>query len=105
MLVLVLPEGQIERYALTGIALPPLPKKKLSIEMPCKENHQETLFVQNALNETQVVVVRTELMSASTSRSLYRSQGLDMIELLPNSEKEYKWTIYIVNEGQYEFKV
>lgn len=104
-LVLELPEGKIERHALTGISLPPLPQAKLHFDFPCKEYHQEILLVQNPLNEKQDVLVRTELVQPITTKSLFIAQGLEMVELLANSEKEYKWTIYIINEGQYEFKV
>lgn len=88
-----------------GSTVPPLPDDRIFCEIPCKKNYEQVLRVQNSLNEKQYLKVKTELISPLSTKSLYRAQGLDNIELLPNSVREYKWTIYVINEGQYEFKV
>lgn len=85
--------------------MPPLPFERLFCEIPCKQNHSEILSIKNPFNEKQCFTVNTELVSHVSSKGFFKTTGLEMIELLGNSLKDYKWTIYIINEGQYEFKV
>lgn len=100
-----LPEGQVIVYKLVGEALPPLPEKKISLKVVCKKTHSEILKVKNPSNATQCFKVLTKLTSPVTTKTLYKIQGLDLIEIMPHATKDYKWTIYVLNESPLDFTV
>ncbi|XP_074027129.1 hydrocephalus-inducing protein homolog isoform X2 [Leptinotarsa decemlineata] len=104
-LFLPLPDGQAIIYNLVGKALPPLPITKMEIEVKCKQNHTENLAVENWLDVKQCFEVKTELMSAPTTKTLYKTFGHSLIEMPPNASRNYKWNIYVINEEQLEFQV
>ncbi|KAG5865676.1 hypothetical protein JTB14_020627 [Gonioctena quinquepunctata] len=104
-LFIPLPEGQAIIYDLIGEALPPLPMDKFTLDIWCKQDHTETLTVGNWLDVKQCFEVRTELVSQSTAKTIYKAFGQNVIEVPPNSSKSYRWNLYVMNEEQLDFKV
>lgn len=102
-----LPQGKILPYNLKGIASEPLPIKTISREIPWKRYHTEILSVRNWLNVPQQfsVISQSTKPDASRYRSLYKLTCNDVIDLPPQGERDYAWTIYALKEGSLRFNV
>lgn len=63
--------------------------------------------MKNWLKVAQKFSVVTEIAVPTTSvnRTLYKLTGSTVIDVLPQSQKDYTWTIYVLNEGTLKFKV
>lgn len=82
-----------------------MPEKKLSIEIKSKQNYWQILPVYNSTDFKQCFEVETVFMSPPSPKVLFKTFGLNLVELQPGEVKEYKWNIYVINEEPLELQV
>ncbi|XP_048520745.1 hydrocephalus-inducing protein homolog isoform X1 [Dendroctonus ponderosae] len=104
-LFIEMPDGSGLIYRLIGHAAPPSAKKRIEKEIRCKQNHFEDILAENWLTVKQIFTVSTEVVSAVTPKTIYQVFGFKDIELAGMESRNYKWGVYVVNEGPIEFKV
>ncbi|XP_045149859.1 hydrocephalus-inducing protein homolog [Echinops telfairi] len=100
-----LPDGTGWLYALHGMAELPKAVANIYREVPCKTPYTELLPITNWLNKPQrfrVIVEMTKPEKADLSITL---KGLDYIDVLSASKKDYKLNFYSYKEGLYAAKV
>ncbi|XP_044751544.1 hydrocephalus-inducing protein homolog [Coccinella septempunctata] len=100
-----LPNGMGRLYALEGTVLPPNPIAEISREICCKTYHSEVLKVENWLGLRQQFKVLTEVLDGNTTRMIYKITSNDNLEVPPFGKRDFKWTVYVVNEGRLTFKI
>lgn len=99
-------DGSATTYKLVGIANDPLPVQKYNEEIESKIDFSKLLPVCNWAAEPQEFIVVTENVTSGNNVKIpYRITGNDIIEVAPNSIREYKWTIKALKEGILSFKV
>ncbi|CAH1188542.1 unnamed protein product [Phyllotreta striolata] len=104
ILILPLPDEEIV-YSFIGKPLPPLPEKRIYLDVRCKQNYCQILPVYNWTDFKMCFKVENVLKSVVTKKTLYKTFGLDIVDLLPGEVKDYKWNIYTINEENLEFHV
>ncbi|KAM6177458.1 hydrocephalus-inducing protein homolog [Erethizon dorsatum] len=100
-----LPDGNGWLYALHGTA--ELPKAVASIyrEVPCKTPYTELLPITNWLNKPQRFRVTVEMVKPEKQDLSITMKGLDYIDVLSGSKKDYKLNFFSHKEGLCSAKV
>nr|XP_004659621.2 hydrocephalus-inducing protein homolog [Jaculus jaculus] len=100
-----LPDGTGWLYALHGTA--ELPKAVASIyrEVPCKTPYTELLPISNWLNKPQRFRIIVEILKPEKPDLSVTLKGLDYIDVLAGSKKDYKLNFFSHKEGLYTAKV
>uniref|UniRef100_A0A2K6KCF4 HYDIN axonemal central pair apparatus protein n=1 Tax=Rhinopithecus bieti TaxID=61621 RepID=A0A2K6KCF4_RHIBE len=100
-----LPDGTGWLYALHGTS--ELPKAVASIyrEVPCKTPYTELLLITNWLNKPQRFRVIVEILKPEKPDLSITMKGLDYIDVLSGSKKDYKLNFFSHKEGMYTAKV
>ncbi|XP_072823786.1 hydrocephalus-inducing protein homolog [Vicugna pacos] len=100
-----LPDGTGWLYALHGIS--EIPKAVASIfrEVPCKTPYTELLPITNWLNKPQRFRVIVEMVKPERPDLSVTLKGLDYIDVLSASKKDYKLNFFSHKEGLYMAKV
>ncbi|KAM5262598.1 hydrocephalus-inducing protein homolog [Ctenodactylus gundi] len=100
-----LPDGTGWLYALTGNAEPPKAVASILREVPCKTPYTELLPVINWLNKPQRFRVIVEILKPEKPDLSMTMKGLDYIDVLAGSKKDYKLNFFSHREGLYTAKV
>lgn len=103
-LSLNLPDSTTLNYKLFGIAKQPPAVDKFFREISCKTYYSEKLPVQNWLNSAQEFCITTEKLDPH-NKMLYKLPGSTIIDVPPNSVREYNWSIYVLKEGILDLRV
>ncbi|XP_026975142.1 hydrocephalus-inducing protein homolog [Sagmatias obliquidens] len=100
-----LPDGTGWLYVLHGT--PELPKAVANIyrEVPCKTPYTELLPITNWLNKPQRFQVIVEMLKPEKPDLGVTLKGLDYIDVLSASKKDYKLNFFSHKEGLYTAKV
>lgn len=100
-----LPDGTGWLYMLHGTS--ELPKAVASIyrEVPCKTPYTELLPITNWLNKPQRFRVIVEMLKPEKPDLSVTLKGLDYIDVLSASKKDYKLNFFSYKEGLYTAKV
>ncbi|KAM9376112.1 hydrocephalus-inducing protein-like [Pholidichthys leucotaenia] len=99
------PDGTGIRCPLQGTADPPLPEDTVVHELPAKIQHSELLPVQNWLFRQQRFSVLREIINTDKSDAVVSLEGLKYIEVPGLAKREYRLSVFIYREGQYNTKV
>ncbi|XP_069882349.1 hydrocephalus-inducing protein homolog isoform X1 [Dipodomys merriami] len=100
-----LPDGTGWLYALHGTAELPKAVATISREVPCKTPYTEFLPITNWLNKTQRFRVIVEMVKPEKPDLSITMKGLDYIDVLSGSKKDYKLNFFSHKEGLYTAKV
>ncbi|XP_073081517.1 hydrocephalus-inducing protein homolog [Manis javanica] len=100
-----LPDGTGWLYALLGTSEPPKAVASIYREVPCKTPYTELLPVTNWLNKSQRFRVIVEMMKPEKPDLSVTLKGLDYIDVLSGSKKDYKLNFFSHKEGLYSAKV
>lgn len=92
-------------YALEGEVTSPDPVSEISREIRCKTYHSEILKVENWLGLRQQFKIITEALEGNSTRMIYKITSNEHFEVPPYGKRDFKWTIYVLNEGKISFKV
>lgn len=104
-LFLPFPEGQGMLYKLVGKSIEPLAIAKISRQITAKQTFTEYFPITNWMNTNQHFKVTNQLLTPLNPKILYKISGSKDIDLQERATKDYKWSIYVVNEGLLDFKV
>ncbi|XP_004431871.1 PREDICTED: hydrocephalus-inducing protein homolog [Ceratotherium simum simum] len=100
-----LPDGTGWLYALHGTAELPKAVANIYREVPCKTPYTELLPITNWLNRPQRFRVIVEMMKPEKPDLTVTLKGLDYIDVLSGSKKDYKLNFFSHKEGLYTAKV
>ncbi|XP_037671838.1 hydrocephalus-inducing protein homolog isoform X3 [Choloepus didactylus] len=100
-----LPDGTGWLYALHGTSELPKAVANIYREVPCKTPYTELLPITNWLNKPQRFRVIVEMMKPEKPDLSVTIKGLDYIDVLSGSKKDYKLNFYSYKEGLYTAKV
>ncbi|XP_021488188.2 hydrocephalus-inducing protein homolog [Meriones unguiculatus] len=100
-----LPDGTGWLYALHGTAELPKAVANIYREIPCKTLHVELLPISNWLNKPQRFRVIVEMLKPEKTDLSVTLKGLDYIDVLSGSKKDYKLNFFSYREGLYTAKV
>ncbi|KAM7059176.1 hydrocephalus-inducing protein homolog [Molossus nigricans] len=100
-----LPDGTGWLYALHGTSEPPKAVANIYREVPCKTPYTELLPITNWLNKPQRFRVIVEMLKPEKQDISVTLKGLDYIDILSGSKKDYKLNFYSHKEGLYSAKV
>ncbi|XP_076989079.1 hydrocephalus-inducing protein homolog isoform X4 [Tamandua tetradactyla] len=100
-----LPDGTGWLYALHGTSELPKAVANICREVPCKTPYTELLPITNWLNKPQRFRVIVEMMKPEKPDLSVTIKGLDYIDVLSGSKKDYKLNFYSYKEGLYTAKV
>ncbi|EHB15465.1 Hydrocephalus-inducing protein-like protein, partial [Heterocephalus glaber] len=100
-----LPDGTGWLYALHGTAELPKAVANIYREVPCKTPYTELLSITNWLNKPQRFRVIIEMVKPEKADLSITMKGLDYIDLLSGSKKDYKLNFFSHKEGLYTAKV
>nr|KAF6407321.1 hypothetical protein HJG59_009950 [Molossus molossus] len=99
-----LPDGTGWLYALHGTSEPPKAVANIYREVPCKTPYTELLPITNWLNKPQRFRVIVEMLKPEKQDISVTLKGLDYIDILSGSKKDYKLNFYSHKEGLYSAK-
>ncbi|KAM5208569.1 hydrocephalus-inducing protein homolog isoform 3-T4 [Hipposideros larvatus] len=100
-----LPDGTGWLYALHGTSELPKAVAVIYREVPCKTPYTELLPVNNWLNKPQRFRVIVEILKPEKPDLTVTLKGLDYIDVLSGSKKDYKLNFFSYKEGLYNAKV
>ncbi|XP_069312434.1 hydrocephalus-inducing protein homolog [Eulemur rufifrons] len=100
-----LPDGTGWLYALHGTAELPKAVANIYREVPCKTPYTELLPITNWLNKPQRFRVIVEMLKPEKPDLSVTMKGLDYIDVLSGSKKDYKLNFFAYKEGVYTAKV
>ncbi|XP_052022456.1 hydrocephalus-inducing protein homolog [Apodemus sylvaticus] len=100
-----LPDGTGWLYALHGTAELPKAVANIYREVPCKTPYTELLPISNWLNKPQRFRVIVEILKPEKPDLSVTLKGLDYIDVLSGSKKDYKLNFFSYKEGLYTAKV
>nr|XP_012627881.1 hydrocephalus-inducing protein homolog isoform X3 [Microcebus murinus] len=100
-----LPDGTGWLYALHGTAELPKAVANIYREVPCKTPYTELLPITNWLNKPQRFRVIVEMLKPEKPDLSVTMKGLDYIDVLSGSKKDYKLNFFSYKEGLYTAKV
>ncbi|XP_054435188.1 hydrocephalus-inducing protein homolog [Pteronotus mesoamericanus] len=100
-----LPDGTGWLYALHGTTELPKPVANIYREVPCKTPYTELLPITNWLNKPQRFRVIVEMLKPEKLDLSVTLKGLDYIDVLSGSKKDYKLNFFSHKEGLYSAKV
>ncbi|KAK2085419.1 hypothetical protein P7K49_036719 [Saguinus oedipus] len=100
-----LPDGTGWLYALHGTAELPKAVANIYREVPCKTPYTELLPITNWLNKPQRFRVIVEILKPEKPDLSVTMKGLDYIDVLSGSKKDYKLNFFSYKEGTYTAKV
>ncbi|XP_036044752.1 LOW QUALITY PROTEIN: hydrocephalus-inducing protein homolog [Onychomys torridus] len=100
-----LPDGTGWLYALHGTAELPRAVANIYREVPCKTPYTELLPISNWLNKPQRFRVIVEMLKPERPDLSVTMKGLDYIDVLSGSKKDYKLNFFSHKEGLYTAKV
>ncbi|CAO2609942.1 Hydrocephalus-inducing protein [Lemmus lemmus] len=100
-----LPDGTGWLYALHGTAELPKAVANIYREVPCKTPYVELLPISNWLNKPQRFRVIVEILKPERPDQSVTLKGLDYIDVLSGSKKDYKLNFFSHKEGLYTAKV
>lgn len=100
-----LPDGTGWLYALHGTAELPKAVANIYREVPCKTPYTELLPISNWLNKPQRFRVIVEILKPEKPDLSVTMKGLDYIDVLSGSKKDYKLNFFAYKEGLYTAKV
>ncbi|XP_003791425.1 hydrocephalus-inducing protein homolog isoform X2 [Otolemur garnettii] len=100
-----LPDGTGWLYALHGTAELPKAVSNIYREVPCKTPYTELLPITNWLNKPQRFRVIVEMLKPEKPDLSVTVKGLDYIDVLSGSKKDYKLNFFSYKEGIYSAKV
>nr|XP_023421731.1 hydrocephalus-inducing protein homolog [Cavia porcellus] len=100
-----LPDGTGWLYALHGMAELPKAVANIYHEVPCKTPYTELLPITNWLNKPQRFRVTVEMLKPERQDLSITMKGLDYIDVLSGSKKDYKLNFFSHKEGIYTAKV
>ncbi|XP_032984537.1 hydrocephalus-inducing protein homolog [Rhinolophus ferrumequinum] len=104
-LFFALPDGTGWLYALHGTSELPKAVAIISREVPCKTPYTELLPINNWLNKPQRFRVIVEMLKPEKQDLTVTLKGLDYIDVLSGSKKDYKLNFFSHKEGLYSAKV
>ncbi|KAL9642363.1 hypothetical protein ABK040_007361 [Willaertia magna] len=97
-----LPDGKAILYDLTGETLDPLPSGNINREIFAKENHAETLSIENWLAKPQRFKVVLDELNLKPPSQI---NALTYVDIPPVSKREYKFNFVPYKEGIIEGKI
>ncbi|XP_059006937.1 hydrocephalus-inducing protein homolog [Mustela lutreola] len=100
-----LPDGTGWLYVLHGVAELPKAVANIFREVPCKTPYVELLPINNWLNKPQRFRVIVEMIKPEKPDLSVTLKGLDYIDVLSGSKKDYKLNFFSHKEGLYSAKV
>ncbi|XP_058135740.1 hydrocephalus-inducing protein homolog isoform X1 [Dasypus novemcinctus] len=100
-----LPDGTGWLYALHGTSELPKAVANIYREVPCKTPYTELLPITNWLNKPQRFRAIVEITKPEKPDLSISIKGLDYIDVLSGSKKDYKLNFYSYKEGLYAAKV
>ncbi|XP_042636791.1 hydrocephalus-inducing protein homolog [Orycteropus afer afer] len=100
-----LPDGTGWLYALHGTSELPKAVANIYREVPCKTHYTELLPITNWLNKPQRFRVIVEMTKPEKPDLSITLKGLDYIDVLSASKKDYKLNFFSYKEGLYAAKV
>ncbi|XP_064239335.1 hydrocephalus-inducing protein homolog [Aotus nancymaae] len=100
-----LPDGTGWLYALHGTSELPKAVANIYREVPCKTPYTELLPITNWLNKPQRFRVIVEILKPEKPDLSVTMKGLDYIDVLSGSKKDYKLNFFSYKEGTYTAKV
>nr|XP_051703218.1 hydrocephalus-inducing protein homolog isoform X2 [Oryctolagus cuniculus] len=100
-----LPDGTGWLYALHGTTELPKAVANIFREVPCKTPYTELLPITNWLNKPQRFRVIVEMLKPEKPDLSVTMKGLDYIDVLSGSKKDYKLNFFSHKEGLYSAKV
>ncbi|XP_006746825.1 hydrocephalus-inducing protein homolog, partial [Leptonychotes weddellii] len=100
-----LPDGTGWLYMLHGVAELPKAVANIFREVPCKTPYVELLPISNWLNKPQRFRVIVEMIKPEKPDLSVTLKGLDYIDVLSGSKKDYKLNFFSHKEGLYSAKV
>nr|XP_023493063.1 hydrocephalus-inducing protein homolog isoform X2 [Equus caballus] len=100
-----LPDGTGWLYALHGTSELPKAVANIFREVPCKTPYTELLPIANWLNKPQRFRVIVEMLKPEKPDLSVTLKGLDYIDVLSGSKKDYKLNFFSHKEGLYTAKV
>ncbi|XP_074055255.1 hydrocephalus-inducing protein homolog isoform X3 [Macrotis lagotis] len=100
-----LPDGTGWLYILQGTAEAPKALANIFREVPSKTAYIELLPVENWLNKLQRFRVTIDLIKPEKADLSVTIKGLDYIDVLAGSKKDYKLNFFSYKEGIYSVKV
>ncbi|KAM9191706.1 LOW QUALITY PROTEIN: hydrocephalus-inducing protein homolog [Dugong dugon] len=100
-----LPDGTGWLYSLHGTSELPKAVANIYREVPCKTPYTELLPITNWLNKPQRFRVIVEMTKPEKTDLSVTLKGLDYIDVLSASKKDYKLNFFSYKEGLYAAKV
>ncbi|XP_015443273.1 hydrocephalus-inducing protein homolog isoform X1 [Pteropus alecto] len=100
-----LPDGTGWLYALHGTSELPKAVANIYREVPCKTPYTELLPITNWLNKPQRFRAIVEMLKPERPDLSVTLKGLDYIDVLSGSKKDYKLNFFSHKEGLYSAKV
>ncbi|XP_077746030.1 hydrocephalus-inducing protein homolog isoform X3 [Canis aureus] len=100
-----LPDGTGWLYMLHGVSELPKAVANIYREVPCKTPYMELLPINNWLNKPQRFRVIVEMVKPERPDLSVTLKGLDYIDVLSGSKKDYKLNFFSHKEGLYSAKV
>ncbi|XP_077612463.1 hydrocephalus-inducing protein homolog [Crocuta crocuta] len=100
-----LPDGTGWLYMLNGTSELPKAVANIYREIPCKTPYVELLPITNWLNKPQRFRVIVEMVKPEKPDLSITLKGLDYIDVLSGSKKDYKLNFFSHKEGLYSAKV
>ncbi|KAM6223795.1 hydrocephalus-inducing protein homolog [Rhynchocyon petersi] len=100
-----LPDGTGWLYSLHGTSEVPKAVANIFREVPCKTPYTELLSITNWLNKPQRFRVIVEMTKPEKPDLTVTLKGLDYIDVLSASKKDYKLNFFSYKEGLYAAKV
>ncbi|KAB0347974.1 hypothetical protein FD754_012831 [Muntiacus muntjak] len=100
-----LPDGTGWLYQLHGTSELPKAVANIYREVPCKTPYTELLPITNWLNKPQRFRVIVEILKPEKPDPSVTLKGLDYIDVLSSSKKDYKLNFFSYKEGLYTAKV
>ncbi|XP_032469168.1 hydrocephalus-inducing protein homolog [Phocoena sinus] len=100
-----LPDGTGWLYVLHGTSELPKAVANIYREVPCKTPYTELLQITNWLNKPQRFRVTVEMLKPEKPDLSVTLKGLDYIDVLSASKKDYKLNFFSHKEGLYTAKV
>ncbi|XP_068943597.1 hydrocephalus-inducing protein homolog [Petaurus breviceps papuanus] len=99
------PDGTGWLYMLQGTADPPKAVANIYREVPSKTHYIELLSVENWLNKLQRFRVVVDMIKPEKQDLSVTIKGLDYIDVLAGSKKDYKLNFFSFKEGIFSVKV
>ncbi|XP_072492710.1 hydrocephalus-inducing protein homolog isoform X2 [Notamacropus eugenii] len=100
-----LPDGTGWLYVLQGSAEAPKAVANIYREVPSKTPYVEPLLVENWLNKVQRFRVVVDMIKPEKQDLSVTIKGLDYIDVLAGSKKDYKLNFFSFKEGLFSVKV